>query len=124
MSSSISTTNNVLLAGHVIEGSTGSSAITMDPAVINPASTPVRTVLWRVVLQTCSGKLYLHPVSLSITSNGGEALRKLRLEYHRALSFRPFHCWDKTPIFFSPVIETAILSVVSLTDNLLSPTSY
>jgi len=116
MPSSKSATGNVPLAGYTIEGTTrGPSVNAAELAIMTSASTPVRAVLWRVVFQTCRGKLYLHQVSLSNTNTGGEVLEKLKLEHQRVMSLHPFHIWDKTPVFFSPVIETAVLSVVSLT---------
>jgi hypothetical protein len=116
MPSSKSATGNVHLAGHAIEGTTSVPLVNAaELAIMAPASTHIRTVLWRVVFQTCRGKLYLHQLSLSSTNTGGEALEKLKLEYQRVMSLHPFHIWDKTPVFFSPVIETAVLSVVSPT---------
>ncbi|KAH8757805.1 hypothetical protein BGZ57DRAFT_930204 [Hyaloscypha finlandica] len=117
MPSSKSATGNVPLAGYTIEGTTrGPSVNAAELAIMTSASTPVRAVLWRVVFQTCRGKLYLHQVSLSNTNTGGEVLEKLKLEHQRVMSLHPFHIWDKTPVFFSPVIETAVLSVNSAAD--------
>ena len=82
MPSPIFATGDIPLAVQVIEGTTGSSSVeNPEFATVTPASTPVRIVLWRVVFQTCRGKLYLHHISLSSTNTGKEALERLKLEY-------------------------------------------
>jgi hypothetical protein len=109
MSSSKIAAVNAMSAEHPAE-----TKVELKDMVPISTPTPVRNVLWRVVFQTLGGKLYLHQVPLLDTSTSEDALTKLKSEYQRILSLHPFRVWDKMPIIFSPVIETAMLSLVSL----------
>ncbi|CZR54219.1 uncharacterized protein PAC_04102 [Phialocephala subalpina] len=75
-----------------------------------------REVHWRLVVERCGGKLYLHRLKLCSEDDGPTVMRKLHEEYHAIVSKTPYTIWDKFPILWDPVIETATLSTNSSTD--------
>jgi hypothetical protein len=69
-------------------------------------------VTWPFVLQSVGGKLYIHHVKLSLHDTGTVALQKLRRKYTLVKSEQPYRLLDKFPVFWKPVIQTAVLSPV------------
>lgn len=70
--------------------------------------------MWRVVFQTCGGKLYIHSSKLHLLDSGFIAFHKLRNAYRQTRTQHPYNFWDKTSLFWKPIVEVAILSTVSI----------
>lgn len=71
-------------------------------------------VLWRVVHQKVGGQLYLHHLPLNETDSGADVFRHLQREYLQFRRMSSSHFWDYGLGLYSPMIETAVLSTVSL----------
>jgi hypothetical protein len=69
-------------------------------------------IKWRIVLQTCSGKLYRHQLELDLNDTGVTSMQKLQVQYQSLKSRLPYRFWDRIMLFWKPVVETAILSTV------------
>jgi hypothetical protein len=69
-------------------------------------------ITWRIVLQTCSGELYIHRLELDSNDTGVTSMQKLQVQYQSLKSSLPYRFWDRVILFWKPVVETAILSTV------------
>lgn len=67
---------------------------------------------WRIVLQKCSGELYLHQLELDSNDTGVTSMQKLQVQYQSLKSSLPYRFWDWIILFRKPVVETATLSTV------------
>jgi hypothetical protein len=95
------------------------------PAESNSFSPIVREstsddVTWPFILQSVGGKLYIHHVKLSLHDTGTVALQKLRRKYNLVKSEQPYRLLDKFPLFWKPVIQTAVLSPVKRFSSICS----
>jgi hypothetical protein len=71
-----------------------------------------RPITWRIVLQTCSGKLYIHRLEMDSNDTSVASMQKLQIRYQSLKYSSTYKFWDRVILFWKPVIETAILSVI------------